>query len=101
MKKFAMIQMGEDYNPEVHKNCFSLQNRESYNLTVRNMEEACELAKKLVEEGFGAIELCGAFGEENARKLVEVTENKIPIGYVVNFPEQVQMAIDFFCVSEE
>jgi 2-keto-3-deoxy-6-phosphogluconate aldolase len=55
---------------------------------VKSMDEACETAKKLAEEGIDAIEVCGAFKEEGTRKLIEATGGKIPIGYVVHFPEQ-------------
>ena len=36
----------------------------------------------------GCIELCGAFGEEGARAVIEATKNRIPIGYVTHLPEQ-------------
>ncbi|MCB5406456.1 DUF6506 family protein [Thomasclavelia ramosa] len=39
-------------------------------------------------EGVGCIELCGAFGKAGAKTIIEVTENKIPIGYVTHLPEQ-------------
>ena len=40
------------------------------------------------ENGIDCIELCGAFGAEGARKIIEATENKIPVGYVTHLPEQ-------------
>ena len=44
--------------------------------------------KKLFIEGVDCIELCGAFGKAGAKTIIEVTENKIPIGYVTHLPEQ-------------
>ncbi|MFQ7574196.1 MAG: DUF6506 family protein [Lachnospira sp.] len=32
--------------------------------------------------------MCGAFGENGARAVIEATENKLPIGYVTHLPEQ-------------
>ncbi len=55
---------------------------------VRNIEEACDEAKKLYADGVMCIEVCGAFKEADVRKLIDATENKIPIGYVVHLPEQ-------------
>lgn len=55
---------------------------------VSDMREAEEAARLLAAEGVGCIELCGAFGEENARKIVAATGNKIPVGYVTRLPEQ-------------
>ena len=43
---------------------------------------------RLEEEGVGCIELCGAFGEEGARAVIEATKNRIPVGYVTHLPEQ-------------
>lgn len=53
-----------------------------------SLAEACAAAKALEREGVGCIELCGAFGEEGARAVVEATKNRIPIGYVTHLPEQ-------------
>ena len=47
-----------------------------------------EIAARLEEEGVGCIELCGAFGEEGARAVIEATKNRIPVGYVTHLPEQ-------------
>ena len=44
----------------------------------------------------GAIELCGAFGPEKCQKLIELTDNQIPIGYVTHFPEQDDLFDAFF-----
>lgn len=46
------------------------------------------MAKELAEQGFGAIEVCGAFGEELARKMYEATGNKVSVGYIVCPPDQ-------------
>lgn len=55
---------------------------------IRDLADACQVAKELCEEGIGCIELCGAFEEAGAKKIMEATEGKIPIGYVKNLPEQ-------------
>ena len=34
------------------------------------------------------IELCGAFGPENAKKIIDATGNTIPIGFATHLPEQ-------------
>ena len=34
------------------------------------------------------IELCGAFGEEGARRVIDATGGTLAVGYVVHFPEQ-------------
>ena len=42
--------------------------------------------RALREEGFGAVELCGAFGPERARRLSEAVDHQLAIGYVVHDP---------------
>lgn len=55
---------------------------------VSTIDEACRVAQQLHEDGVDCIELCGAFKEEGARKVIEATGNKLPVGYVVHLPEQ-------------
>ena len=49
---------------------------------------ACAAARELLEQGVGCIELCGAFGPDGARRIIEATGNRIPVGYVTHLPEQ-------------
>ena len=55
---------------------------------VGSIEEACTVAKSLSEDGIGCIELCGAFGPDGARRIIEATHGQIPVGYVTHLPEQ-------------
>ena len=45
-------------------------------------------AKDLYENGIGCIELCGAFGPDGAKQIIDATGNKIPVGYITHLPEQ-------------
>ena len=54
---------------------------------VRSLDEACSAASSLVDEGVGCIELCGAFGEDGARAVMEATGRSVPVGYIVQLPE--------------
>ena len=53
-----------------------------------NLDEAVEVAVKLQKDGVDCIELCGAFGETDAKRIIDVTNNTIPIGYVTHLPIQ-------------
>lgn len=53
----------------------------------KDVADACERAKVLAGET-DVIELCGAFGPEGAKRVIEATGGKIPVGYVVQFPQQ-------------
>jgi len=94
--KFAFLLMGPQYDREKHTACFEMDNKDTYILAVNNFEEACEKVEDLVEEGFGALELCGAFGEEKTRKLIEISNGKIAIGYVTHFTSEDEKFIEFF-----
>ena len=66
-KKYAFLLMGKDFNPQRDHACFSAGGVDSYIITVRSPEEAVKKARELADEGFGALEVCGAFGENLAR----------------------------------
>ena len=70
--------------------------KEGHILTVKNPEEAIELAKRLKEEGFGAIEVCGAFGAELAKKMYEATDKTVPVGYVFTPEDELPQAVKFW-----
>lgn len=95
-KKFAFILMGGHYIPISHYACFETEKQYTYIYTVRDYEEAKEKVCSLAEEGFGAIELCGAFGEEKTRELIELTGNRVAIGFVTHLEEQDELFVHFF-----
>lgn len=95
-KKYAFLLMGSHYNPEEHKACFETEKQMTYIITVKTFEEAYEKLTFLENEGVGAIELCGAFREEQAQKMIELTDNKIAIGFVTHKPEQDDLFSKFF-----
>lgn len=96
MKKFAVIQMGPYYTPEKHRAQFDLEKMTVFIRTVRDFEEAIACVDELVADGVECIELCGAFGPERARKLIDHTQGKIAIGYGTCFKEQEGMFQRFF-----
>ena len=54
---------------------------------VSSIKDAEARAKELLKEGVLAIELCGAFGEEGAKRIIEATNHSIAVGFVTHFPE--------------
>ena len=83
--KFAFLIMSSG---DPADNQASIQNGAAQIIGVAGIPEAMEAARRLQREGVGCIELCGAFGEDGARKIIEATGNKIPVGYVTHLPEQ-------------
>ncbi len=95
-KKFAFLLMGEQYDPMVHRAVFETEKQITLIQTVRSFEEAHEKILELQKEGFGAVELCGAFGKEKAQRLTELTRHTMAIGYVVHEPELDELFQNFF-----
>ena len=83
--KFAFLIMG-DFNVESDR--AEIHGGNAVIVGVKNIEESAVVARQLQKEGFGCIELCGAFGEKGAKKIIKATENKLPIGYITHLPEQ-------------
>lgn len=53
-----------------------------------NLDEAIEVAVKLQKDGVDCIELCESFDETGAKRIIDVTNNTLPIGYVTHLPIQ-------------
>lgn len=83
--KYAFIIM-DDF--DVQKDSAGIHDNHARIVGVSNLEEACMAAKRLYEDGVDCIELCGAFGPAGAKKIIDVTENQIPVGYITHLPEQ-------------
>lgn len=94
--KFAFILCGAQYLPEEHHAEFNTTCGKSMVVTVRDFNEAVEVARNLEKDGVGAIELCGAFGEEQCRRIIECTGGRVAVGYVTHFPDQDTLFDSFF-----
>ena len=83
--KFAFLILG-DFCPETDR--AAIHGGAAQMRGVSTLEDACAAARELLEQGVGCIELCGAFGEAGARRVIDATGGTLPVGYVVHFPEQ-------------
>lgn len=63
--KFAYLILGEFVYPQ---DSAAIHGETAQIIGVSNLEEACAAAKKLAANGVCCIELCGAFGENGAKK---------------------------------
>lgn len=93
MKKYAMLLMNPHF--DVQKIRLDADGIEHHLICVRSFEEAMQIVITLKEEGFGAIELCGAFGEEFAYQLFEACDKQIPVGYIT-YPQHQETMINQF-----
>lgn len=95
MKKYAVIFMNPLFEPSKQNARLDLEQIEHHIITVRDEQEAIEKAKELADHGFGVIEVCGAFGEELARKMYEETGQRLVVGYVT-YPVDQEEALEQF-----
>jgi len=95
-QKWAFIVMNQGYDPKTQQARFDTDLREGHIRTVRDPREAVELAKTLADEGFGAIEVCGAFGPKLAREMYEATGCRVPVSYVVAAEDQLEQVMAFW-----
>ena len=84
MKLYAFIFMG-DYLPE-HTATFEHAGMRTSIYTVGSFEEAKPLVERLYKDGYGALELCGAFSKEMADAFMEMTNGDMAIGYMTHNP---------------
>ncbi len=82
MLKAAFMFVAPEANPGEHKAVIRTPMVELHVVGVKNYDEACEVAKKLVEDGIAAIELCGGFGHLGVARVVEAVGGKVPVGAV-------------------
>lgn len=83
--KFAFILMGKY---DALRDRTAMRDGAVQVVGVPDVGEACRVAAELQAAGVDCIELCGAFGEDGARKVIEATQRRIPVGYVVHLSEQ-------------
>ena len=82
--KYAFMIMGP-YDPE--RDDVSFPDGLTRMIGVPDLETAANVAARLKDEGYEAIELCGAFGEAGARKIIDATGHSVAVGFVTHFPE--------------
>lgn len=91
--KFVYMIMGP-FNSKVDRKAIG-KNENAEIFGVRNLDEAKEISKSLI--GYAdVIELCGAFGKEGAREIIDATDGKIPVGFVTHFDFQDDLFDELF-----
>jgi ketopantoate hydroxymethyltransferase len=88
MFTWAFIFKSEDCNHEQHHTELLHCGNRLLIYGVSTIEEGAKVAKKIMEEeNCLLIELCGGFGSEGARTVIEAVECKIPVGHIEYLPE--------------
>jgi len=84
MKLYAFMFMG-NYKPE-HTATWDNEDMRTSIFTVGSFEEGKAVVEKIYKEGYGALELCGAFSKEMADAFAEITNHEMAIGYMTHDP---------------
>jgi hypothetical protein len=85
--KYLFIFITPGCDPAVHRSVIETPEGPTITVGASGIEQACEVAKAAAQAGAADfIELCGAFGEDGCRKVVEAVGDKVPVGYVTYFP---------------
>ena len=80
--KAAFMFVAPEADPSKHRAVVDTPVVELTVVGVKNYDEACKVAKELVEKGVKAIELCGGFGHLGVAKIVEAVAGKATVGVV-------------------
>ncbi|OSS42571.1 hypothetical protein DESAMIL20_619 [Desulfurella amilsii] len=80
--KAAFIFLAPGADPSKDKSIIKTQEVELHVVGCKNYKEACEVARQLLTDNIGAIELCGGFGNIGVAEVVKAVENKIPVGAI-------------------
>lgn len=83
--KFAYIIMGPFDSKKDRKAIGKNENAEI--IGVKDINEAEDVARDL-EGKVDVIELCGAFGKDGAKRVINATNGNVPVGYVVHLKVQ-------------
>ena len=76
-------------DPETHRAIISTPEGDTVVVGVSTVEQCCEVARAAREAGTADfIELCGDFGEEGCRRVIEAVGGGLPVGYVTYLPEE-------------
>jgi len=81
--KAAFIFVAPDADPSQHKAIISTPEvLDLMVVGVKDYQQATQTAKSLVDQGYQAIELCGAFGNFGVARVAQAVGNKASVGVV-------------------
>ena len=82
MLKAAFIFVAPDADSSQHRSLIATPAVELTVVGVSNVRSAVTVVEELVEQGIGAIELCGGFGHEGVAAVKKAANNKAVVGVV-------------------
>ncbi|MDC7124658.1 MAG: DUF6506 family protein [Spirochaetales bacterium] len=80
--KAAFMFLAPEADPETHQQWVDTPQVKLLTVGVKDYAQGVETAKKLLDQGIEAIELCGGFGNKGTVMITEAVQGKIPVGSV-------------------
>ena len=80
--KAAFIFVAPEADPAVHRAQVITPVVELTVVGAQNYAQAEQVARALVDEGIGAIELCGGFGHDGTARIVKAVQGRAAVGVV-------------------
>ena len=80
--KAVFIALVPDSDPAKHRSVIATEAVELCSVLVRDLEQAVAVAKQLVDQGYGYIELCGGFGHRGTAKVADAVAGRAVVGVV-------------------
>jgi len=80
--KLAFMALVPDADPEKHRHTMITGLVEFTVQLVNSMNQAIEMAKKLADQGYSIIELCGGFGHSMTGRIADAVRGKAAVGSV-------------------
>lgn len=79
--KYAFIMNSGTLDPETYSTLYEDRINQYYFAAVHGMEMTRQLAKKLADDGYDFIDLCGDFDKEKAEDIKKAAEGKIQVNF--------------------
>ena len=79
--KYAFIMNSGTLDPESYSTLYEDRRNQYYFAAVHSMEMAKTLAKRLADEGYDFIDLCGDFDTEKASDIKKAADGKVQVNY--------------------
>ncbi len=86
---FLFIFRTDGCDPVVHRSVIDTPEGDVVTVGVESVDQACAVAAEARSAGTAHfIELCGDFGEEGCRRVIDAVGGALPVGYVTYFPDE-------------
>ena len=82
MLKAAFLFLAGGADSKVHRAVNVTPGVELVSIGVKDYADAVTVAKELAAAGYGAIELCGGFGNKGTAMITDAVEGKLAVGVV-------------------